>query len=349
MSTRWKYALLLFIFANLLGLLEFSYHYLELVSSGWQQSPWIKLIEEFTGAYTSFLFIPVIVWAARRFPVGAHHGVRNLPVHIALLIGVAISETSVMWASRSAIFPLAGLGRYDYGQMPTRYFMEFPQQALSYAITVAITLLYIRQMRAAALEKSLAKAQLQHLRLQLQPHFLFNTLNTISSVMYEDVGAADRMIARLSDLLRLSLEQGDAQEVPLEREIEFLNLYVETMKARFEERLTVAVDADEEVRRAMVPPLVLQPLVENSIRHGADARKFVDVAVSARRRDGQLLLEVRDHGPGIHKKRNGIGLSNTADRLEQMYGGAGRIDFRNDGGLVVTLKVPYHVDSSAAG
>jgi two-component system LytT family sensor kinase len=191
----------------------------------------------------------------------------------------------------------------------------------------------------------------------LQPHFLFNTLNTISSVMYEDVRIADRMITRLSDLLRLSLEQGAAQEVTLEREIEFLRLYVETMKARFEERLNVEVEADAETRRALVPPLLLQPLVENSIRHGADPESStVDVRVSARRDNGTLFLEVRDHGPGLSDGRDttfhkGIGLSNTAERLERLYGGSHRMGLRNarDGGLVVTLEVPFHVDPGAAG
>jgi len=240
--------------------------------------------------------------------------------------------------------------------------MEFPAQLLAYLIVASLTVLYDRQQRATQLEKSLARAQLQNLRLQLQPHFLFNTLNTISSVMYEDVRVADKMIARLSDLLRMSLEPtysngSTSQEVTLEREMEFLRLYVETMKARFEERLNVAVDAAEDTRGALVPPLLLQPLVENSIRHGADPRSStVNVSVSARRENGTLCLEVRDHGPGLagaqaDALRKGIGLSNTAERLERLYGGADRLDLRNarDGGLVVTLKVPFHVDSGAAG
>jgi len=347
-NSRWRAVLWLFVFANLFGLLQFSYHYLDVVARDGWQSPWLRFIEEFTGAYTCALMIPVIVWAARRFPLGWRR-LRTLPIHLGLLIGMGALSTSLMWASRSVITSLVGLGPYDYGRMPTRYFMEFPLQILWYAITVAVTVLYDRQTRTAALEKSLTKAQLQNLRLQLQPHFLFNTLNTISSVMYEDVGVADKMLARLSDLLRLSLEQGGAQEVPLAREIEFLNLYVETMKARFEERLSIAVDADEDVRRAMVPPLVLQPLVENSIRHGADSRSVVDVHVSARRENGSLRVEIRDRGPGMSGSRNGVGLSNTAERLERLYGGSGRLDFHNDGGLVVTLTVPYHVDSGAIG
>jgi two-component system LytT family sensor kinase len=241
--------------------------------------------------------------------------------------------------------------------MPVRYFMELPSDVIGYAMTVGLTTLYYRQFRAAQLEKTLAQAQLQNLRLQLNPHFLFNTLNTISSVMYEDVRIADRMIARLSDLLRSTLDQGDAQEVTLEREIEFLRLYVETMKARFEERLEVDVETSAETRGAMVPPLVLQPLVENSIKHGADGQTSkVRILVRAARENGSLRLEVRDHGPGISGTKSaalksGIGLSNTAERLERLYGGTHRLDLRNadDGGLVVTLQVPFHVDSNPAG
>jgi LytS/YehU family sensor histidine kinase len=274
---------------------------------------------------------------------------RTLPQHVALLIGASIATTSLMWGARVMLFPAVGLGPYDYGAMPARYFMEFPLQAIGYIIAARLTVLYDRQVRAVQLEKSLAQAQLHNLRLQMQPHFLFNTLHTISSVMYEDVRVADKMIARLSDLLRMSLEQSSAQEVTLEREIQFLRLYVETMKARFEERLNVAIDAPEDTREALVPPLLLQPLVENSIRHGADARSIVDVRVTARRRDGTLLLEVRDGGPGWSGKGKGIGLSNTAERLERLYGGSDRFEVRNEHGLVVTLKVPFHVDSGSPG
>jgi LytS/YehU family sensor histidine kinase len=241
--------------------------------------------------------------------------------------------------------------------MPARFFLEFPSDVMLFSITVAISTLYHRQVRAAELEKKLAQAQLHNLRLQLQPHFLFNTLNTISAVMYEDVAAADRMLARLSDLLRLSLEQGGEQEVTLERELEFLRLYVETMQARFEERLTVEVDAPAELRGALVPPLVLQPLVENSIRHGADpASSEIAVTVRAHRENGTLHMQVRDHGPGLNQTpanalTGGIGLANTAERLQRLYGVAGRLALANaeGGGLVVTLEVPFHADSRPAG
>jgi sensor histidine kinase YesM len=319
----------------------------------------VPFLEEMTAAFGAALVIPIAIWMARRYRVDTLDFstlLRNLPLHLVALVVGSFIHTSLNWSLRVLTFPLAGLGSYDYGAMPVRYFMEFPSDTIGYVVTVSITSLYYRQFRAAQLEKTLAQAQLQNLRLQLNPHFLFNTLNTISSVMYEDVRAADRMIARLSDLLRSTLDQGDAQEVTLEREIEFLNLYVETMKARFEERLEVDVDASQEMRAAMVPPLLLQPLVENSIRHGADHRSNVRVEVRAARENGSLLLQVRDHGPGLSGEsrralRGGIGLSNTAERLERLYGGTHRLDLRNadDGGLIVTLQVPFHVHSNPAG
>jgi two-component system, LytTR family, sensor kinase len=353
---RGKFAVLLLAYASATTLLEFTYRYLDIVARQ-RHEPWaVSFIEQSTGCYAAVVVILLAVWAARRYPLDSPAWARNLPRHFAILLAGSIAHTTLNWGLRSLIFPLTGLGRYHYGVMPTRYFMELPADVIIYALWAGLTTLFYRQFRATDLEKTLAQAQLQNLRLQLNPHFLFNTLNTISSVMYEDVRAADRMIARLSDLLRSTLDQGDAQEVTLEREIEFLRLYVETMKARFEERLEVAVDAGEETRGALVPPLVLQPLVENSIRHGADDRSNVRIEVRAARENGSLWLEIRDHGPGLPGGKHGalgggIGLSNTAERLERLYGGTHRLDLRNaeDGGLIVTLQVPFHVDSNAAG
>jgi two-component system, LytTR family, sensor kinase len=350
---RIKVALLLLAYATATSMLEFTYRYLDIVTRQRHESWLITFIEQATGCCAAVVIILLAVWATRRYPLDSPAWARRLPIHIAILLAGSVVHTSLNWGSRALLFPLAGLGRYYYGIMPTRYFMELPVDVITYAMWVGLTTLFYRQFRAAQLEKTLAQAQLQNLRLQLNPHFLFNTLNTISAVMYEDVRAADRMIARLSDLLRSTLDQGDAQEVTLEREIEFLRLYVETMKARFEERLEVAVVTTAETRGAMVPPLVLQPLVENSIKHGADGQTSkVRIEVRAARENGSLRLEVRDHGPGLMgDRRDGVGLSNTAERLERLYGGTHRLNLRNaeDGGLVVTLQVPFHVDSNAAG
>jgi len=315
---RLKFALLLLVYTIAIALLEFTYKYLDFVTRG-SHPPWQgPFIEEMTGAFAAAVVLPLAIWMAHRYRLDTWDAtvlLHNLPLHLAALAVGSAVHTSLNWGLRVLIFPLAGLGSYNYGAMPIRYFMELPSDVLGYAITVGLTTLYYRQFRAAQLEKTLAQAQLQNLRLQLNPHFLFNTLNTISSVMYEDVRIADRMIARLSDLLRSTVDQGDAQEVTLERELEFLRLYVETMKARFEERLEVAVVATAETHGAMVPPLVLQPLVENSIKHGADGQTSkVRIEVRAARDNGSLRLEVRDHGPGISGTKDaalksGIGLS----------------------------------------
>jgi len=348
---RTRTALLYLILPAAFGLLEFSYRYLDFVSRQRPVNPLVPLIEQMTGCYGALVLVIPTLWLFRRY------GLRRWPLYAATLVLGSIGHTLWNWGSRVVLFPLFGLLSYDYGTMPARFLMEFPADVILFTITIVVTTLYYRQVRAAELEKSLAQAQLHNLRLQLQPHFLFNTLNTISAVMYEDVATADRMLSRLSDLLRMSLEQGAQQEVTLERELEFLRLYVETMKARFEDRLTVEVDAPAELRDALVPPLVLQPLVENSITHGADPKSSaIAISVRAHRENGTLHMEVRDHGPGLSKSAadaltGGIGLANTAQRLERLYGIAGRLALANaeGGGLVVSLEVPFHADSRPAG
>jgi two-component system LytT family sensor kinase len=180
----------------------------------------------------------------------------------------------------------------------------------------------------------------------LQPHFLFNALNTISSVMYEDPRTADVMLSRLSDLLRLTLKNPDAQEVTLSDELANLDAYLKVMQARFEDRLTVDFHVEPGTEDALVPQLILQPLVENSIRHGLDPRSSsVKVGVSAARSNGTLVLQVRDSGPGIGATAPqwGIGLTNTHDRLEHLYGKRQRLALENaeGGGLLVTVEMPY--------
>lgn len=191
---------------------------------------------------------------------------------------------------------------------------------------------------------------MQTLRLQLQPHFLFNAMNTISSLVYENPRAADEMIARLSDLLRMTMRDSGAQEVTLEQELKLLDLYLDIMRARFEERLMVRINCDADTRGALVPQLVLQPLVENCIRHATDPETgAVQITVLARRDGDALVLEVSDNGPGVTEQLatvngSGIGLTNTAERLRQLYGGPHGLTLANGTGkgLTVTVKLPFH-------
>ena len=190
--------------------------------------------------------------------------------------------------------------------------------------------------------------------MQLNPHFLFNTLNTISSLMHKDVEAADRMLARLSDLLRYALESTDAQEVPLRQELDFLGGYLEIQQARFGERLTVDREIDPVTLDARVPNLLLQPMVENAIQHGiAPHARPGRIVLRARRHDGRLDLEVEDNGGGLPAGESlveGVGISNTRARLQQLYGADHRflLDKAPGGGLLVKILIPWNEAAPAA-
>jgi hypothetical protein len=188
-----------------------------------------------------------------------------------------------------------------------------------------------RQVLTSQLETQLARSQLKLLRMQLQPHFLFNTLNTIASLNLHDVKAANRMISRLSDLLRISLADMGRQEVPLRKEVDFLKRYLEIEQIRFGDRLAIEMDIPPELLEAHVPNLILQPIVENAVRHGIQRTASPGrITVGARRRGGDLVVEIGDNGPGFDGHRppasQQLGLSNTRERLAKMYGGAAALE-----------------------
>jgi LytS/YehU family sensor histidine kinase len=206
-----------------------------------------------------------------------------------------------------------------------------------------------REVRESRLEARLAQAQLHALRGQLHPHFLFNTLHIISALMTREPHTARRMITRLSDLLRLSLEDDGRHEVTLEEELEFLDRYVDIQKQRFGERLEISYDVEPRARRVLVPRLLLQPLVENSIVHGLSRQEGIGrVNVLGRIADGVLRLAVLDNGPGIGATvTEGIGLGNTRERLRQHYGDGAHFEIENraEGGLVVRIMLPGRVEN----
>lgn len=209
-----------------------------------------------------------------------------------------------------------------------------------------------RALEESELRTSLAEARLDALRHQLQPHFLFNTLHAISTLMHKDVNAADRMLARLSDLLRLTMDKGAAQELPLKEELDLLKKYLEIEQARFGDRLRVELDVDPETLDARVPCLVLQPLVENAIKHGlAPQLSPGRIRVEARRDDDALLLSVEDNGCGLSEQvltafKQGIGLANTRARLRHLYGEDHFLTFRQVAGVgfTVAMKIPWRCD-----
>jgi two-component system, LytTR family, sensor kinase len=334
------------------GLLKFWYLYLDDLARQHRGTFAQRALEEGTGLFAAAVLIPAIVWASRRFRFGEHLWWRIVPIHLVIAIVLSAAHTTLMAVSRAFISPLVGMGSYDYGVMRWRYPMEFSNYVVIYAIFVATLNLFDyyrelrnRQITAAELETRLAQAQLQNLQLQLQPHFLFNVLNTISSVMYEDLQRADAMLAHLSDLLRRTLRRPDAQQVPLQDEIETVRMYLRIMQERFGDGLRVEVIMDPKLAQMLVPQLLLQPLVENSIRH-AGGKTPLEVTVRAVSSHGELLLSVSDNGPGLpagsSTLEKGIGLTNTAERLAVLYGNQHTLSFDSDpaGGLTVSVRIP---------
>ncbi|HEX8246736.1 MAG TPA: histidine kinase [Pyrinomonadaceae bacterium] len=240
------------------------------------------------------------------------------------------------------------VGDSPYGVFGFLFTKKIHLNLLTYAGIVGFSHAAFYYRRYHERSAQLARARLQTLQMQLQPHFLFNTLNTISELVHRDAKAADRTIARLGDLLRLALETENLPEVTLRQELEFLEKYLEIEKTRFHDRLTVGFRVAPETLDACLPSMILQPLLENAIRHGIASRPGAGkIDISAERLDGMLELRVSDGG-GIANSETGdlpegIGLSNTRARLRQLYGKRQALILHNSasGGLEVVLQIPF--------
>jgi LytS/YehU family sensor histidine kinase len=263
-----------------------------------------------------------------------------------------------LWISRIAVYAVLGFGWYDYGNMFYRYPMEAAGDSLDYLLILGLIYLFSAagaarraEIKEAELETKLAEAKLENLQLQLQPHFLFNTLNAISSVMYEDVAKADQMLRQVSEFMRLVLASGGVQSVPVDEELRVEQMYVDIMKTRLERNLVLEVRVEAGTNNALVPFMLIQPLLENSIRHGmGSARGSIDLEIGVTRRNGSMVIEVADDGVGYDDSAtNGIGISNILSRLEYMYGDRASfaIARRENGGTLATVTLPY-VEGSPA-
>jgi sensor histidine kinase YesM len=297
---------------------------------------------------------PLVLWMTRRFPLPSPRWVRNSAVHLVAMFAMA-SFTKLLWdlvASPPYAFfkdgaSLVSVLKSISSALDAGILLYTVIALTSYAIH------YYRRfeegrLQASELQRQFTKAQLHALKMQLHPHFLFNALHTVSGLVHDDPHAAERMIARLSDFLRMSLERSEVQTIPLTEELRFLNLYLDIERVRFEDRLSVDFRIDPEAATACVPGLILQPLVENSIRHGIAQRiSGGRIAVTARRHLETLVLSVADNGVGTGAgalpPREGIGLSNTRDRLQRLYGDNHSIALARpaDGGLEVRIVIPF--------
>jgi LytS/YehU family sensor histidine kinase len=207
----------------------------------------------------------------------------------------------------------------------------------------------LRERRSLELEAGLARARLDALRVQLQPHLLFNTLNTIAGLVHEQPDKADAMLTALSELLRMTLESSNEQELLLQREMDFVERYLTLLHARFEERLQFSLSAEAESRAALVPSMLLQPLVENAVEHGLQSKPGGGkVTVRAWREENLLRITVSDDGVGLREgesTRDGIGLGNTRARLRGLYGDKASLTLRNENGVTVEVALPFRTRS----
>lgn len=297
--------------------------------------------------------LPLLARMVRRFPLDATRWARSLPVYVVAAPLAATLHLAIHLAIANPFLlpprPYQERFLLNWGGGATT------SEVLTFTLLVAAfhAHAYAKRyqeeaLRAAELESQLVRSQLEALEMQLQPHFLFNTLHAISALMYQDVEAADRMIARLSGLLRASLQSTPRQRVPLREELEFLRGYLDIEQARLGDRLTVTTTIEPETLDAAVPNLILQPLVENAVRHGiAPYRRPGHICIDARRAGDGLEIEIRDDGPGLAGKPPGagIGLGNVRARLARLYGPAHRFELRDGAprGLTVTLALPFQI------
>jgi two-component system LytT family sensor kinase len=331
-------------------------------------TPWLdRLLLELPVWYLWVAFGPVILALARRFPIAGPMRWRNAAVHLgasAVLSTVHILALSVY----RGMVPIPLPPGVTVGQVAALTLIQYLLTMMTvYATIVAVqhAIAQYRESRARALqavklETRLANARLDVLKMQLQPHFLFNTLNTISSLTMSDPRAAQRMIVRLSDLLRLSLENLSIHEIPLADELDFLRRYAEIQQVRFSDRLVLDYKIEDGTESTLVPRLMLQPLVENAIRHGVERTSApVRIEIRARRSGDFLRIDVEDSGPGLNagpdavvqNGSTGIGLRNTRARLRQLYGEHQSLSIASSpaGGAVVEIVVPIRFARSDTG
>jgi signal transduction histidine kinase len=292
------------------------------------------------------LLTPLILWLADRFPPVSARWLRNISLLIFVNAGVELVHALYRVPSHGFVYP-----RVPVIPAPRLFRYYLLGNALN-DVWIFWTILGVGQVVASFThhldrEKELSRAQLQALTAQLQPHFLFNVLNSVSSLMREDADAADEMIERLSDLMRTTLKSNSPQEVSLGEELQVVNQYIAIEQMRFCERLTFYVQADDEARAAAVPTLLLLPIVENAVRYAIAPRTCAGrIDVEARRVDRALALRVKDDGPGIHngqQPREGIGLSSTRTRLHRYYGDTASLAYHNiePAGFAVEMRLPF--------
>ena len=360
LSRYWRLVLAVFAAWTLFGLFFATQLYLNNLYRG-RHSFFVGIsISWLVCSYTWAALTPLTIWLIRRFPLERGKLKRRVPLHLMFAVLISLLQLGIYTVIFNRIahhsdsfFPLGAFQEVAVGQ--------FHFNLLLYCVVVGLyqTFDYYRRFRereqraaqleleASQLETQLTRAQLDALKMQLHPHFLFNTLNTISVLMQEDVAAANEMLLRLSNLLRVALKNTAAHEITLREELQFLEEYLQIEQARFQDRLKIVIDPDPQTLGAYVPNLILQPLVENAIRHAVAPRPTETlIEIRSRKLNGHLHLSVSDDGDGMLDHAvpaNGIGLQNTRARLEKLYGTSHDFNLETStaGGVHVSIRIPF--------
>lgn len=364
-SRHWQTIVLGFLGWTLFGVFFALQSYVNAVYFGQKISFGKTLAVWVICGYAWMLLTPLVIYLSEKFFIKSRQIWQNLAIHFLLGSLLSLVQLSVFIFGRQWLLG-SPQKPFSFSTDFQRLFIgEFHINLLIYWIVTGIWHLriiyqqYLERERESArfalersqLETQLANAQLEALKMQLHPHFLFNTLNSISVLMREgDAKAANRMLVRLSELLRVALKSGSAQEVSLKEELEFLRGYLEIEQIRFQDRLQVDFEVEKETLEARVPNLILQPLVENAIKHGiASLETNGKIRIETRRQNGFIELAVSDNGAGFNESANdgGIGLKNIQERLERLYGENQRFEIspKPEGGLQVKIKIPFHTDN----
>jgi two-component system, LytTR family, sensor kinase len=365
-----RYALYVLVWTGI-GLFFFSQAIAQKFVSREPTPWWHYLVSWMVGVNLWAILTPGLLWLGNRFAIERRNWLRRTALHLLFSIGISLGQLAVESAIlyRLGVFPSVMIGF-----VPTFNFLlilAFHQGIVTYFTVLGIQygFRYYRQYRereqqalrlelhTSELETQLVNAQLSALKMQLQPHFLFNTLNAIMVLVRQQKGLqAEEMLAHLSDLLRCVLEDVEAQEVSLRRELEYLHLYLSIEQVRFPDRLGIEISADPAILDAAVPQMGLQPIVENAIRHGIGKSSSAGkIQISATRVNDMLEIKVQDDGHGFPdgnaSQGRGIGLANTRTRLHQLYGDGAKLTGENSefGGAIVTMLLPYHLAPESSG
>ena len=353
-------AALIFAACTVFGLIQANQFHMQSALIGRPGARTETLPAALVNAYLWAFSTVAIFWLARRVPLERRRLLLGIAVHLVAAVALGLARTALRIEVNQRLF---GFRTRPFSLV---FWTSSSESLLNYALLLGIAhaVLYYRRYRereraAERLAAGLTEARLQALKMQLQPHFLFNTLNAIAALIPAEARPARRMVARLGDLLRIALEHEATQEVTLREELGFLQAYLEIEQARLEDRLTVVMEIAPQTLDARVPHLLLQPLVENAIRHGIAPRiepGRVEISVTGGADDRLLHLEVRDDGPGVDpdrqpRTRKGVGLTNIQSRLAQLYDGEHRFALENrpGGGVVVRIAFPLRRGAATAG